>query len=672
MTAVTWALLLLLALPAGAQDLEPLVIVSPRWSELPKNASRSVTAVGGETLERRLAASAPEALREEPGLLVQQTMPGQSAVSVRGLIGKDNLVLIDGVRLNNATAANIQSLSLIDLESIESIEVLRGPGSVLYGGDALGGVVYLVPKRRQSYERKRALGGRLSGTYRSADDGRQVRGELQGNLGSFGFLGGLSGASFVDRELGKGLGTARPTAYRSRAADLALDWRGDKTVYRLTWQHALQSAVPRYDQYAQARRYGAAGRFAEFTFDPQRRDLLIVEAKAEGLGAWVDSLESRAYWQRQEESSRQRRTTTSDVQNFRDVVDSFGARLEAASKPRQDVLLTYGVDAHGDRVASGASGTGAAPDYPDGSRYESLGLFGLGQWTPSEAWALEAGARYNHAWIDSELRSGALSGHFTDEYRSLTGGMGAVWRPNRSTRIWSGVWQGFRPPNLNETAALKAGPGGLDAPTAGLRPERSLGFDLGLGQELGPVRHSLTFFHSILKDRIERVPGTFNGAAVVGGAAVFQRANVTRGYIQGVEWEGKAALPRDLSVRASGSWSYGRDSSAGTALTRVPPPMALIGLGWDGTAGRKPWAEAFARMAARQRRLSPADLADARIDPAGTAGWMTWNARAGIRPTLNTRLTLSVENLFDRAYREHASGVDAAGLNVTCNLQLYF
>lgn len=681
MTALLGTLLGLAAIAHADAGLPPLVISATRWPESPKRTSRSVAVVDRASLERRAQRSVAESVREEPGILVQQTMPANAAISVRGLAGKDNLVLVDGVRLNNAITANINSLSLIDPETVEAVEILRGPGSVLYGGDALGGVVYVVPRRRADYSRPCALGGALSATHRTADHGRIGRFELEGNRGSFGFLAGVGAKAFGDLDVGGNQGPAVPSSYRGRSGDVALDWRGDKSVLRATFQHALQLEAPRYEQYPGARRFGGPGRFDEFVFDPQKRDLLVLEAKADELAGLVRSFEAKGYWHRQEEGNNQRRAGSATRNVFNDVVVTAGGRLEAVSQPLERLRMVYGAEAYRDSVRSrrrdvdlvtGASvNNDADANYPDGSTYGSAGLFLLGQAGATERLVLESGLRFDHAWVDSTLRAGAAPGAFSDAYRSVTGGAGATYSATTALQFSASVWQGFRPPNFNESVALKTAPAGTDAPAPGLLPEKSLGFELGARHSAGSFGQRVTLFHMLLRDRIERVRGSFNGLTTIAGSPVFQRANSGSGYLQGVEWEGRAGLWSSTYLRANGSWLYGRDTSAGTAMTRIPPPAALVALGREWKENRG-WLETYARLAAAQRRLSPADLADPRIDPNGTPAWATWNLRGGLELFANTRFQLAVENVLDALYREHASGIEAPGINVIWTLRVAF
>lgn len=677
---------------------EPVVITASRWPQRARETTRQVVSLNEETLARRAPRTAADAFREEPGVLVQETFPGHAAIWSRGQIGRSNLVLIDGVRLNNAATENLQSLNLVDPESLERLELMRGPGSVLYGPDALGGVVYAVPRRRLDYSRPFAVGGRLAGTYRSAYDGTTGRLEAEGNKGDFGLLAGGTFKKLGDLDPGRGLPIASPSGYTGRDADVALDWRGAPVALRATYQHAEQSDVPRYNQYVNAHRYATAGTFLEHVIDPEVRDLAIVESIFEP-GRAVTSLSVKGWWQRQESRARQIAAAAPTTEQLRrNVTATLGARVETISDPAPWWRLIYGLDIYQDKVTSTRSDKNtvsgaltpndANADFPDGSKFGNAGLFVLNRFKPAERWVVEVGARGNKNWTDSVLRgNGALTVFNNDPYYdqsySLTGGAGAGYQATSAIQLTAGVWQGFRPPNLTETVALRtSNASGADVPVSGLRPERSIGFELGLRERHERVRQTFSVYHILLRDNIDRVPGTFlgrnfidlnnNGTKQANEPFTFVKANSSVGYVQGFEWEGELFLVDDVSVFGNASYAYGRDTAARTALARMPPFMGLAGLRWAGEGPRQGWAEVFARGADRQRRLGPSDLTDSSINPAGTASWITFNARAGLRPTANTRASIGVENIFDMAYREHASGIDAPGIDAVLRLELFF
>ena len=127
--------------------------------------------------------------------------------------------------------------------------------------------------------------------------------------------------------------------------------------------------------------------------------------------------------------------------------------------------------------------------------------------------------------------------------------------------------------------------------------------------------------------------------------------------------------------RVSGSltWVDGEERSPdGTEqpADRIPPLNGRLGITHEHPAGW--WAESWVRFAATQEDLSDRDVGDPRIDPNGTPGWATWNLRGGFTLRNGLMLQLHAENLLDKRYREHGSGIDAAGRNVGISVEARF
>lgn len=125
------------------------VVTGTRFEDDELDSPRSIEVIDSEDIKKTKARSTPEMLQESTGVFVQKTAHGHGAPIIRGCIGINNLVLFNEIKLNNSTwrTGPIQYLNLIDPFSIEKIEILRGPGSLLYGSDAVGGVVSIFGKR---------------------------------------------------------------------------------------------------------------------------------------------------------------------------------------------------------------------------------------------------------------------------------------------------------------------------------------------------------------------------------------------------------------------------------------------------------------------------------------------------------------------------------------------
>ena len=151
---------------------------------------------------------------------------------------------------------------------------------------------------------------------------------------------------------------------------------------------------------------------------------------------------------------------------------------------------------------------------------------------------------------------------------------------------------------------------------------------------------------------------------------IFQRQNAGRARIQGVELEAQLRLADHWTVSGMVVRTVGTEQITGDPLRRIPPTHGRAVLGWS--SGGRLWADGYSVFASRQTRLAPGDLTDIRIPAGGTPGFLTLNARGGLTISRALQATLGLENLTNRTYRTHGSGIDAAGTNVIFGIDWMF
>ncbi len=215
--------------PSAVKDLSEMsldelmdvtVVSAARREQKDIDSPRSVSVVTAEQIRQRNYRTVPEALNEVVGVLVQETNYGGGAPVIRGLIGNQILVLVDGIRLNNAIfrLGPNQYLNTIDVNQVERIEVVRGVGSVLYGSDALGGLINIITKSKAGSPTDSAMNARAFGRFASADRSGVGRLEVSGNFRKLGFTGGMSLKHFGDLRAGGGGVWCGRLSYRGAAA----------------------------------------------------------------------------------------------------------------------------------------------------------------------------------------------------------------------------------------------------------------------------------------------------------------------------------------------------------------------------------------------------------------------------------------------------------------------
>ncbi|NQT21804.1 MAG: TonB-dependent receptor plug domain-containing protein, partial [Planctomycetes bacterium] len=213
---------------SSSADLDEILVTASRLQAKVFDVPYSASVIDAtEIRERRMSRTLTDVFAEEPSIMVQKTSQGQGSPFIRGFTGFRTLFLIDGIRLNNSVFRDgpNQYWNTIDPLTVGRLEVVKGPSSVAYGSDAIGGTVNAITRSRQSYEEGVHIDRRVFYRYASADNSHVGRVELNGNAGrSLGFVVGGSLKDFNDVEAGKHVGRQRKTGYEEADGDLRLDY----------------------------------------------------------------------------------------------------------------------------------------------------------------------------------------------------------------------------------------------------------------------------------------------------------------------------------------------------------------------------------------------------------------------------------------------------------------
>ncbi len=481
------------------------VVAAASREQRPFDSPRSVSVVTSEDLRRRNYRSTPEALQEVAGVMVQQTNDGGGSPILRGLIGNQVLLLIDGVRLNNAIyrLGPNQYLNTIDINSIERIEVIRGPGSVLFGSDALGGIINIVTKSRVIGD-SRPAGVEVSTRLSTADQGVLGRMAFDAGTRRMSVVGGVSLASLGRIRTG-GQGGLQPfTGYDQWAADVKFVVApGAGQTLTVFAQHVNQSDVQRTDVLD-------AGTDLEYRWDPEVRTLLSTEwARAKPLGFVRDARILVSY---QEQGEHVFRVTAAKPSQRRQQYDgdrSLNARAQLFSK-KAGHDLTYGVELSEDWVTSTrtdvvlATGAQTSPrgTYADGGRSSSAAAFVQDQLTLTRRLGLELGARYTTLNLKAALSDPSTGVVAIDSHNSgLVGSAYGSYLVNDVLKVVGGLSQGFRAPNIDDVSVLGSFGGGFEVPSPTLSPEHSFNQVVGLKLSKRRVIGAVSIFNVRYRNR---------------------------------------------------------------------------------------------------------------------------------------------------------------------------
>jgi len=660
-----------------ATEIDGVSVTASRTSQRIFKTPQSVSVASGEEAHQRSFSTTAELLREEPGLLVQKTTHGHGSPIVRGLIGKYVLLLFDGIRLNRPTfrfGAN-QYLNTIDQQMLDRMEVVRGPASVAYGSDAIGGAINLIPKRPRPQPDSKEFEQQLITRYSSADNGFSLSTGHTRNCAVLPVYLGLTYKKIGDLRGGGSIGLQKPTGFDEISASSSISYYWNRaTRISLDLIRSRQDEVPRYDKYA-------SGDFSTYVYDPQNRDLAVLSYSWLSNSGRFESVRAGLSYGREEEGRTEQRTGSPILEMSSDRLTTWGGYVQTTLRPHQNGRLTFGGDFYRDRIASrrtayeAADSTEVRPTYPNQSRYTSLGIFAEEIWAIDARTDLQFGIRYSNFKVLTELEP--PFGLLEETYHDLSGAL-SVSRLLQPHLILIARWsQGFRAPNLNDVAVLKSSSSGVDVPSPGLTPESSNQLELGLKWEGGTFQGSLFAYYNRMTDLIDRRPGTYqgldwfdenqDGVQDSWEADVYQRYNVGKARIYGLEAANRWILGEQWLIEADGFWTRGSNITDSEPMSRIPPIMGRVAVRYD--VNPKKWIEVYLRAAGSQRRLSQRDIDDSRIDPDGTPGWITLNLRGGFRLTSHLKANLSLINLNHRAYKEHGSGVYSPGRGFELTIQ---
>ncbi len=704
--------------PAGPPALAPdeaATAPPPETIELddrPPGTGRGKTTVSRQDLEERQPRSAPDALRWEPGVYVQQTGAAQGSAFVRGRTGQQTLLMFDGVRLNNGTwrQGPNQYFFTIDTRTLAAIDVSRGSASTRWGSDAIGGVLDAIPREPDPGER--GIAPRLDLRWGSAD--HELGGRAEVAVKTWARGAALIGLGYRDVSLLESagqVGTARgpqqalvPTFEadgRTQRGTGFREWAWDgRLVHQVDDDLRLTAAYYDYRQLDAPRTDQCPAPFAPLDecliYDEQFHTMAYVAADAR-LGRWAETARLVLSVQEQHERRTRQRPRSFAENGGRDDVRTLGlaasARTAAAPLGATATHLEYGIDGYLDTVDSVAWLELTDLDYV---RFDSRGQYVTGsRYATGGAFAL-ATTRWRALTARAGLRAGLADAYAPGDAASATtavdrtwlapaGVLGVDWQATGALTLLATVDRSFRTPNLDDLTARQAAGPGFQFENAALTPERATTGELGARVQLSALSVEAWAYATRVDAAIAR---SVRSADDCPATAMDCRASWFRyqlvnldgpATIRGAELAADGAH-EDTSVRATLGYAFGEGPNPEQRpidpdlpyrermpLSRVPPLNGTVEVKHRGDRSS---ASLGLRWATRQDRLATSDLSDARIPSGGTPGYAVVDLRGGLRITPEAKLGVVLENLFDSAYRYHGSSINGPGRSLLVHLEL--
>ena len=650
--------------------LETTVITASRLQQAIKNSPYTAHELTRQDLDEQLFRTLPDALRNIPGVMIQKTTHGHGSPYIRGFTGRQNLLLVDGIRMNNSSWRNgpVQYWNTFDQFNLAQLEVIKSQGSIQYGSDALGGTVNLLSKdsgfRGES-------GNFLHGMthYRYDTNSRSQAGRLETRFGEGGKWGVTLGTSVKDfgdiRD--SAVGRMEGTGYPEQAFDMKFEAAiNESSTFTFAHQYLNQDDVSRWHRtrnnpgWTHGSHITQPGTFISDNYDQERS---LTYARLEGTNdqSFISRYSTTVSYQKTQDSTFQIRNPA-DVRSQVIDLQTFGFDLSLESEIGQGTLA-YGFDYYRDEIQASGTRTGRPDNRPlaDDSSYDLLGLYAQYQWQPNERLTLTPGMRYSYARAElGEYLIGGVPTSSDNSWDDTVFELRGLYELTDTTSIFGGVSQAFRAPNVNDlTGNIVSGSGINNLGSLNIQPEQTITYELGTRYANEEMSFQVAGYYTSLEGLIGRRATSIPGTEVL--------SNADDGYVFGIEAEFAWRFASDWEWRIFGSAMDSNvetaDAPGGEPIRRAAPVMGGTSLRW--TSPDHPfWIEARIQAAATADRLAAADVRDdTRFPTNGTPSFIIPSLYAGYTINENLDVTLALENLTNEDYRFHGSGQNETGFN---------
>ncbi|MDX8338621.1 TonB-dependent receptor [Draconibacterium sp. IB214405] len=693
--------------------LDEVVISVNRWKQSKTEIPHTIKSIQPEEVMHYNPQTTADMLGTESGVFIQKSQMGGGSPMIRGFAANRVLIMVDGIRMNNAIYrnGNLQNVISVDAQSLQNTEIIFGPGSVIYGSDALGGVMSfntLSPKLSTSDNFENA--GKVYTRYSSANF--EKTGHFSYNLGGKKWASVFS-ATFTDFDDLK-MGSSGPDEYLrpQYVLDAAftgedqiienkndreqkytgyhqfnvlgkLRFRPNETIdMELSAQHSETGDIPRYDRLIEYS--GDKLKYAQWYYGPQdwtllsgrlqfQKDMLLFD-KANLLLGYQDYTESRHDRKRNKDVLRHR---TENVNVYSANLD-FGKIIDTKSE------LFYGLEGYFNKVGSTGYSenliTGeqedVAPRYPNDSKYSSLAAYYSFKYSISPKIIFQMGSRFTYTHLEGEFDTNYYQfpfDGFNMNNSAFNGNLGIVWHPTTDWQINIHGSTGFRSPNIDDVAKVfDSEPGTVIVPNPDLKPEYARNLELSIIRSYeNKVKVEVTGFYTWLKDAMVRraFDGLGQDSILYDGemSRVEALVNAESATIYGTTANIEYLFNNQWRTRHDITITKGEDSD-GLPIRHVPPTFGSSHIIFEGP---KLYLDLYVNYSGKLDfdELAPDEqdkphlyLPDENGNPYSPS-WWTANIKSNYR--INSHLTLSggIENIFSKRYRPYSSGVVSAGRN---------
>lgn len=689
-----------------------------KWEQKKEETPITTSTITKKDIEFNNPQTSADLLAQSGKVFVQKSQLGGGSPMIRGFSTSRVLLVVDGVRMNTAIfrEGNVQNVISLDPNAIERTEVVFGPGAVIYGSDAIGGVMsFTTLKPKFSFGEKPKFNLQYLGRYTTGNSEKTAHVDFDWSTEKLASVSSLSFSNFGDQIMG----SFGPNDYlrnhiqgRVNGRDATLV-NSDPTIQKesgysqfnimqkvliktsntselnLGFHASSTTDVPRYDRLIQYSGIDTL-RNAEWYYGPQTWLMQNISYTSRKRQKLFDNFKAGLSYQYFKESRNDRRMFSSSLRQRTETVHAVNATIDFDKTYSSKTHFYYGFENVFNRVGSKGIRTNIEDQsteatntrYPDGSTWDYSSFYGSMRYRINPELTLNTGFRLNSIFLNGTVDTSFFPlpvSSIDNNFSAVNGSAGLSYSPDDKWQWNLNLSNGFRAPNIDDISKIfDSSPGTVVIPNSDLKPEFLYAADFSLAYKPNKKTHfEIGLYYSYLQNALARAAFTLNGQDSIiydGELSQVQAVqNIDAATVWGLQGSMEINLAKDLNFRANAHYNNG-ETEDGDALRHVSPfftsahlvhsykiaQIDLYGM-YNGPVN-------YDRLAPNEREKAYLYASDSDGNPYSPS-WFTLNLRVQLELSKKLNLQLGLENITDQRYRPYSSGISAVGRSVSLTIR---
>ncbi|MBK7106786.1 MAG: TonB-dependent receptor [Ignavibacteriae bacterium] len=695
-------------------SLDQIVVSATRWNQAKNEIASKIINISPKDIELQNPQTTADLLNSTGQVFIQKSQQGGGSPMIRGFATNRLLISVDGIRMNTAIfrSGNLQNVISLDNFSLQNVEVMFGPGSVIYGSDAIGGVMsFYTLQPKFSLTNNLFYSGNSALRFSSANN--ENTGHIDFNLGwnKFASITSITYSKFGDVKMGE----FGPNKYlrneyvkRINSVDIVVtnsnpliqkpvDYNqinilqklsfllNDEIKFDYGFHYSTTSNYSRYDRLLRYR--NDLPRSAEWYYGPQVWMMNNFNISLSKSNIFYDNLIFRTAHQKFEESRHDRDLNNNIRFDKFEEVDAYSINLDMNKKLTENSTIVYGIE----EIYNNVKSYGKDTDINNNQSIKGASRYPQADWNSISAFIdyknfltnkiiFETGIRYSYFSLNADFDTTFYPFPFTSaklNEGSFSGSFGFVYNPNNSTTMNINLSTGFRSPNVDDLGKVfDSEPGAVIVPNPNLIAEYAYNIDLGIAKVFNDfLKLDATGFYTFLDNAMVRRDFTINGldSIIYSGemSKVQALQNAANAYVWGIQAGIEFKLPKGFGFSANANYQKGEevlDDGSKSPLRHAAPMFGSAHLTYSikkikmDFYGITNGEISFENLPEEEKGKDYIYAIDENGNPYSPS-WYTLNLKLDYNILDNLNITGGIENITDQRYRPYSSGMVSAGRN---------